>query len=110
MTAAPGFQLNNIFVLPGVPKIMEAMFINIIKNLKKGNPKKITTINTDLYESKIAPFLLEIQNHFDDCSIGSYPYFNFVSKTGGVNIVLSSWTMDNLQNVEINRILILILG
>jgi len=40
MTAAPGFILKNVFVLPGVPKIMEVMFINVLKNLKKGKPKK----------------------------------------------------------------------
>jgi len=100
MTAAPGFKLNNVFVLPGVPKIMKQMFIDVLKKLKKGKPKKITTINTDLYESKIAPFLNEIQNQFTDCSIGSYPYFNFLSKKGGVNIVISSWTMNSLDKIE----------
>ena len=100
MTAAPGFKLNNIFVLPGVPKIMEMMFVNVLKNLTKGKPKKIITINTNLYESKIAPFLKDIQDQYAECSIGSYPYFNFLSKTGGVNIVISSWTMISLTEIE----------
>tara|TARA_Y100000766_G_C18670468_1_gene489707 strand:- start:5 stop:751 length:747 start_codon:yes stop_codon:yes gene_type:complete len=100
MTAAPGFILKNVFVLPGVPKIMEVMLINVLKNLKKGKPKKIMTINTNLYESKIAPFLKDIQKNYQECSIGSYPYFNFLSKTGGVNIVMSSWTMSSLDEVE----------
>ena len=100
MTAAPGFILKNVFVLPGVPKIMEVMLISILKNLKKGKPKKIMTINTNLYESKIAPFLKDIQKNYQECSIGSYPYFNFLSKTGGVNIVMSSWTMSSLDDVE----------
>ena len=100
MTAAPGFILKNVFVLPGVPKIMEVMLINVLKNLKKGKPKKIMTINTNLYESKIAPFLKDIQKNYQECSIGSYPYFNFLSKTGGVNIVISSWKMPSLDDVE----------
>ena len=100
LTAAPGFVLNNVYVLPGVPKIMEEMFINVLKNLKKGKPKKIITINTNLYESKIAPFLKDIQEKYHDCSIGSYPYFNFISKIGGVNISISSWTMLSLDDVE----------
>lgn len=100
MTAAPGFILNNVFVLPGVPKIMEVMFINVLKNIKKGKPKKVITINTNLYESKLAPFLNDIQEKHKECSIGSYPYFNFLSKTGGVNISISSWTMDSLDEVE----------
>ncbi len=100
LTAAPGFVLNNVYVLPGVPKIMEVMFINVLKNLKKGKPKKITTINTNLYESKIASFLKDTQEKYKECSIGSYPYFNFLSKTGGVNISVSSWTMSSLDDVE----------
>ena len=100
MTAAPGFKIHNVFVLPGVPKIMEQMLIDVLKKLEKGKPKKITTINTDLYESKMAPFLNEIQNQFNECSIGSYPYFNFLSKKGGVNIVISSWTMNSLDKIE----------
>ena len=100
MTAAPGFIINNVFVLPGVPKIMEQMLKDVLLKLKKGKPKKITTINTDLFESKIAPYLNDIQNQFTDCSIGSYPYFNLISKTGGVNIVISSWTMNSLDEIE----------
>ena len=100
MTAAPGFKVNNVFVLPGVPKIMEQMLQDVLLKLKKGKPKKITTINTDLFESKIAPSLNDIQNQFTDCSIGSYPYFNLISKTGGVNIVISSWTMNSLAEIE----------
>ena len=63
MTAAPGFILNNVYVLPGVPKIMEVMFINVLKNIKKGKPKKVVTINTNLYESKLAPYLKDIQKN-----------------------------------------------
>ena len=39
------------------------------------------------------------QKKYKECSIGSYPYFNFLSKTGGVNISISSWTMDSLDDV-----------
>ena len=100
VTAAPGFKIKNVFVLPGVPKIMEKMFLEILNNIQKGKPKLITTINTDLYESKIASFLNDIQKKYKDSSIGSYPYFNFVSKIGGVNIVISSWNMNSLKPIE----------
>ena len=99
MTAAPGFKIKNIYVLPGVPEIMQIMFTELIKKLKKGKPKLITTINTNLYESKIAIFLNEIQNKYKDSSIGSYPYFNLAAKTGGVNIVVSSWNMTSVKPV-----------
>ncbi len=100
ITAAPGFKIKNVFVLPGVPKIMEEMLKNVLIQLDKGKPKKIKTINTDLYESKIASSLNNIQKQFDKCSIGSYPYFNFISKKGGVNIVISSWHMNSLDEIE----------
>jgi len=100
LTAAPGYIVENVFVLPGVPKIMEKMFVELLNNIKKGKPKIIITINTNLYESLIAPFLSDIQNKYTDCSIGSYPYFNFVSKSGGVNIVISSWSLNSLDPIE----------
>ena len=99
MTAAPGFKIKNIFVLPGVPEIMRVMFLELIKTLKKGKAKLITTINTNLYESKIAIELKSIQNNYKDASIGSYPYFNLAAKSGGVNIVVSSWTITSLDPI-----------
>jgi len=102
LTIAPGFIIENVFVLPGVPKIMKKMFLEVLKYLDKGNPKKIVTINTNLYESNIAAFLKDIQNKYLESSIGSYPYFNFNSKKGGVNIVVSSWTMENLDNIVLD--------
>ena len=99
MTAAPGFKIKNIFVLPGVPEIMQVMFLELIKTLKKGKAKLITTINTNLYESKIAIELKNIQSNYKDASIGSYPYFNLAAKSGGVNIVISSWTITSLDPI-----------
>ena len=99
MTAAPGFKIKNIFVLPGVPEIMQVMFLELIKTLKKGKAKLITTINTNLYESKIAIELKNIQNKYKDASIGSYPYFNLAAKSGGVNIVVSSWSITSLDPI-----------
>jgi Predicted nucleotide-utilizing enzyme related to molybdopterin-biosynthesis enzyme MoeA len=65
ITAAPGFKVKNVFVLPGVPEIMQKMFLQVLEKIEKGYPKKIVTINTDLYESVIALFLNDIQNKYD---------------------------------------------
>ena len=100
LTVAPGYRLKNIYVLPGVPIIMKKMFNQLIKNLKKGKPKKILTINIDLYESIIAAKLSKIQKQNPKCSIGSYPYFNHSKKLGGVNVVISSWELENLDNIK----------
>ena len=111
LTVAPGFKIENVFVLPGVPEIMQKMFLQILENLKKGSPKKILTINTNLYESIMATGLTAIQNKYLDCSIGSYPYFNYIDKTTGVNIVVSSWNLNNLDYIEEEiKKMILLLG
>jgi len=72
----------------------------LLKNLKKGKPKTIVTINTNLHESVISEKLSQIQKKYPECSIGSYPYFNYFAKSGGVNIVISSWTMEKLDVIS----------
>jgi molybdenum cofactor synthesis domain-containing protein len=99
LTVCPGFRIENVFVFPGVPEIMKKMFVHVLKNIQKGEPKKIITISTNLYESLIAEKLFIIQEENPKCSIGSYPYFNHVSKIMGVNIVISSWKLKNLDNI-----------
>ncbi|MGB1801045.1 MAG: competence/damage-inducible protein A [Gammaproteobacteria bacterium] len=88
VSAAPAYQINNVFVLAGVPNIMQAMFQSLIGSLVGGPPILTASIGTDLTESKIAEGMKNIQNECEEVSIGSYPYF----KQGkpGVNIVLRS--------------------
>ena len=100
LTGAPGFKLENVYALPGIPIIMKKMFRSLRKNLKKGKPKKINTISTDLFESVMASKLSIIQKKHTDCQIGSYPYFNSIKKRGGVNIVISSWDRDDLSVIR----------
>ena len=112
LTACPGFRIKNVFVFPGVPEIMKKMFVNVLKNIEKGESKKIITINTNLYESLIAEKLSIIQEKNPKCSIGSYPYFNHIANTRGVNIVISSWELKNLDNIanEIEEMISLLNG
>ena len=79
--------------------VFEYVEKNLLEVLEKGSPKKTITININLFESSIALDLKIIQDNFKECSIGSYPYFNFASKKGGVNIVVSSWTLNSLDEI-----------
>jgi len=112
LTVAPGFVIKNVYVLPGVPEIMQEMFVRLLRTIENGSPKKTVTINTNLYESTIATGLATIQNKYLACSIGSYPYFNYINKTSGVNIVVSSWSLNNLDNIveEIKKMILLLGG
>ena len=87
-SGAPGFYVENVFCLPGVPSIMKAMLGSLINLLVGGEPILSETINLRTVESEIAKSLTEVQNNNSEVEIGSYPFF----KAGklGVSIVMRS--------------------
>ena len=86
VSGAPGFQLENVFVLPGVPSIMEAMFDGLTDRLVGGDPILTENVLTNLLESVIAKDLEALQEKYPDVNMGSYPYFR--KGKLGVNLVL----------------------
>ena len=86
VSGAPGFQLENVLVLPGVPAIMEAMFDGLTDWLVGGDPILTDNVTTNLVESVIADDLGALQERYPDVSMGSYPYFR--KGKLGVNLVL----------------------
>lgn len=72
-TGAPGFKLDNVFVMAGVPYIMQAMFEEAKKHLKKGNPIISKSIETDISEGKIAGDFGSLQDKYPSIEMGSYP-------------------------------------
>jgi len=87
-SGAPGFYVENVFCLPGVPSIMKAMLGSLNNVLVGGEPILSETINLRTVESEIAKSLTEVQNNNSEVEIGSYPFF----KSGklGVSIVVRS--------------------
>jgi molybdopterin-biosynthesis enzyme MoeA-like protein len=75
VSVAPGFQIENVFVLAGVPKIMQAMLEDIAPRLARGTPVKTLNIVVRLPEGRIAAELARIQERHPDVSVGSYPFF-----------------------------------
>lgn len=73
VSSAPGYQIENVFVMAGVPKIMQAMFEAIAPTLKGGAPMQAVTIRVAVGESAIADDLGAVQNRFPAIDIGSYP-------------------------------------
>jgi len=86
LSGAPGFQMENVFVLAGIPSVMQAMFDALAERLRQGAPIQSRTLTTDRREGEIAERLGKIQARYPDVSIGSYPFFT--AKAKGVNIVL----------------------
>lgn len=88
VSAAPGFVLDNVFVMAGVPQIMRAMLDHVLDNLKGGAVIHSNTLIARIPESAIAGELAEIQKKWPQIEIGSYP--NFSRKDFGVSVVLRS--------------------
>ncbi|NBO18662.1 MAG: competence/damage-inducible protein A [Proteobacteria bacterium] len=74
VSAAPGFQIGNVFVLAGVPSIMQAMFGHIKPTLRGGAKIMSRTLSAYVTEGVIAEKLTAIQAQFDTVDIGSYPF------------------------------------
>ncbi len=86
VSRAPGFQLGNVFVMAGVPKIMQAMLDEVAPRLTKGVPMQSRKIEFQGGEGDVATPLGEIQSRHPQVVIGSYP---FESPTGyATNLVL----------------------
>ena len=96
-TFAAGFYVENVFVLPGVPSILQVMIPYLDTIVKSG--KKIISVSIDsgLRESTIADELSVIQNNFPDVDIGSYPYFN---EKPGTILVLRSVNNEVIKECE----------
>jgi molybdenum cofactor synthesis domain-containing protein len=75
VSIAPGFQVENVFVMAGVPKIMQAMLEALRPRLKTGRKIWSQAITIHAPESKMADKLGQIQNDVSEVSLGSYPFF-----------------------------------
>ena len=72
---APGFALNNVWVLPGLPSEMEAMFDAVAEDFRGGDPIGAWRRTFETRESTIAPALVEAGERWPGVLIGSYPTF-----------------------------------
>ena len=87
-SGAPGFSVENVFCLPGVPSILKAMLGGLKNDIVGGNPILSHTINLRTVESEIAKSLTSVQDKNKDVEIGSYPFFQ--AGKLGVSIVIRS--------------------
>ena len=87
-SAAPGFNIKNVYCLPGVPSILRSMLGGLNNKIIGGNKILSKTISLRTVESEISIPLEKIQKKFKYLDIGSYPFF----KQGkiGVSLVMRS--------------------
>ncbi|HLX20473.1 MAG TPA: molybdopterin-binding protein [Gaiellaceae bacterium] len=72
---APGFALENVYVMPGLPSEMEAMFGAIAEEFRRGAPIASWRKTYRTRESAIAEALAEAGERWPGVVIGSYPAF-----------------------------------
>jgi len=87
-SGAPGFNVENVFCLPGVPSILKSMLGGLTNTIVGGEPILSLTISLRTVESEIANSLTKVQNNNKDVEIGSYPFFQ--AGKLGVSIVIRS--------------------
>ena len=95
-SGAPGFSVENVFCLPGVPSILKSMLGGLTNDIVGGEPILSKTISLKTVESEIASSLTKVQNENKDVEIGSYPFFH--AGKLGVSIVLRSSKKDRIEN------------
>ena len=91
---APGFAIENVYVFPGLPSEMEAMFATVADELRTGSPIGSWRRVYRTRESVIAPVLVEFGARWPGIPVGSYPTFARTGPT--VEVVVKSSDADEL--------------
>ena len=86
ISTAPGFSLQNVHVMAGVPSIFEAMLAGVLPSLTGGPPLLSQTLRVDRGEGDIATEFSALAAEFPDLAMGSYP-FSF-NGSFGTNLVI----------------------
>ena len=94
-SGAPGFSINNVFCLPGVPSILKSMLGGLKNKIVGGKPILSHTISLKTVESEIANSLTKVQDQNKDVEIGSYPFFH--AGNLGVSIVIRSEDKNKIE-------------
>ncbi|HVA29918.1 MAG TPA: molybdopterin-binding protein, partial [Gaiellaceae bacterium] len=95
---APGFALENVYALPGLPSEMEAMFDAIAEEFRRGSPIGAWRRVYRTRESEIAPAMVEAGERWPGVLIGSYP--TFAEDGPRVEVVVKSSDADELAEAS----------
>lgn len=96
VTAAPGFIIENVHVMAGVPRIMQAMLDHVLRMIKAGKPILSNTVACSLPESAVAEDLTNLQKKYPDVQLGSYPHYR--GGVLGLSLVLRTTNKQNLED------------
>lgn len=95
VTAAPGFIVENVHVMAGVPRIMQAMLDHVLGSIQAGRPILSNTVSCGLSESELAEDLSFLQDKYPGVQLGSYPHYR--GGVLGLSLVMRSMDGENLN-------------
>jgi molybdenum cofactor synthesis domain-containing protein len=98
LSRVPGFMLENVIVMAGVPRIMQVMLDAVAPRLARGRPMLSRSVRIDMPEGDVADGLAKVQAAHPEVQIGSYPFFE--NKRLGTYIVLRSTDTGQLAAAE----------
>lgn len=86
ISTAPGFSLENVHVMAGVPHIFQAMLASLLPTLTGGQPLLSQSLRVNLGEGDVATPFAALATDFPDLSMGSYPFTQ--GGAHGTNLVI----------------------
>ena len=98
ISAAPGYVIENVYVMAGVPKIFQSMLKTVIPKLEKGLPTLSLSVKIYKGEGDIALDLEEMVKTFDQLNFGSYPFRE--KGVHGTNIVIRGTDKKLMEEAE----------
>lgn len=98
VSAAPGFQMSNVYVMAGVPDIYRAMLDVVSASFVPGPKIHIGSVVTAVPESMVADELRQIANEYNQVEIGSYP--SFLSGVIGLTLIVRGTDLAMVQDVS----------
>ena len=70
----PGFYIDNVYVMAGIPRIMQQMMASLDGKLKRGVVVQSRSVTAYVSEGQIAKGLGAVQDRFSRVDVGSYPF------------------------------------
>lgn len=81
-----GFRMENVFVMAGIPSVMQAMLSTVGGEIEGGDVVRSKSVTAYLGESQLASALTDIQARYPDIELGSYPFYR--SERYGTTLVM----------------------
>lgn len=92
-----GFRMENVFVMAGIPSVMQAMLSTLGDEIEGGDVVRSRSVTAYLGESQIASALSQIQARYPDVELGSYPFYR--SERYGTTLVMRGTSETNLASM-----------